>query len=353
MPKADLPPRHPAAALLVATAAAVAALWLPATALADGPAPATQGAAHAHGEPALAWSVPATIGTPTARHENGMAAVDGRLYLVGGRGERPVDVYDPATARWIPASAPPLEIHHLQAVAHEGRMYVLGAFTGGFPEEQPLTHVLVYDPASDRWSQGAEIPAHRRRGAAGVVVHEGLIYVVGGNTRGHMSGYVPWLDVLDPRTGQWRELADAPRARDHFHAVVLDDRLYAAGGRRTSHDTGDTLSMTIPEVDVYDFASGQWQTLAAPLPTPRAGTAAVATDGRVVVMGGESARQMPAHSEVEAYDPATGQWATLQALPRGRHGTQAAMLGDELHVAAGSGDRGGGPELDDHHVLAR
>jgi len=37
----------------------------------------------------------------------------------------------------------------------------------------------------------------------------------------------------------------------------------------------------------------------------------------------------------------------LPSLPVGRHGTQAAALGDKVYIAAGSGNRGGGPELDD------
>lgn len=296
-----------------------------------------------------AWSaVVATQGAPHARHENAFVAVDGRLYLLGGRGERPLDIFDPATGAWTQGAAPSMEIHHFQAVAHAGRLYVLGAFTGQYPEEQPLTHVLVYDPGADRWSQTAEIPAHRRRGAAGVVSHGGRIYLAGGNTRGHMSGYVPWLDAFDPATGRWEELPDAPHARDHFHAAVLDGKLYAAGGRRTSHDTGDTLSLTITAVDVYDFEAARWSTLDAPLPTPRAGAGAVALGGRLLVMGGESARQVPAHAEVEAYDPRSGRWSALPPLPRGRHGTQATVLDEAVHVAAGSGDRGGGPELDDH-----
>ena len=306
-----------------------------------------------HAASAPVWSPAATAGGPHARHENAFVALDGRLYLLGGRGQRPLDIFDPASGRWREGAPPPLEIHHVQAVAHAGRLYVAGAFTGDFPEESPLDHVLVYDPASDRWSRGPEVPAQRRRGAAGAVVHDGRLYLVGGNTRGHLSGYVPWLDELDLASGQWRALADAPHARDHFHAVVLDGRLYAAGGRRTSHDTGDTLGLTIPQVDVYDFASGRWQTLEAPLPTPRAGAAAVAMDGRLLVLGGESARQVPGHAEVEAYDPAAARWTALSPLPRGRHGTQATMLGEALHIAAGSGDRGGGPELADHLVFAR
>ncbi|MGD8175303.1 Kelch repeat-containing protein [Marinimicrobium sp. ARAG 43.8] len=288
---------------------------------------------------------------PSERHENAFVAVGERLYLIGGRGERPLDVYDPATGNWSQGAQPPFEVHHMQAVAYDDKLYVLGALTGGFPEEPPLAHILIYDPAADAWTEGPEIPEHRRRGTSGVVVHEGLIYLVGGNTRGHMSGFVPWLDVFDPQTGRWTELPDAPHARDHFQAAVIDGKIYAAGGRTSSHDTGEVMSLTVGPVDVYDIASQRWQTLDAPLPTQRAGTAAVAFNGMLVVLGGESTRQVEAHREVEAYDPATKQWHRWPFLPVGRHGTQATVFNGKLHIAAGSEHRGGGPELNDHWVM--
>jgi len=302
-------------------------------------------------EPGLEWSAPPTQGRATARHENGFVALNGRLYLFGGRGRRPLDIFDPATGRWTQGAQPPVEIHHAQAVAHEGKLYVLGALTGGFPEETPQPNVVIYDPSVNRWTRGPAVPANRRRGASGVVVHEGLIYVVGGNTRGHMSGYVPWLDVFDPATGRWQTLPNAPRARDHFHAVVIDGKLYAAGGRRTSYDSDQTLALVIPEVDVYDIATRQWRTLDTPLPTLRGGTASVPLGGKLLVIGGESVRQQRAHQEVEAYDPVTGGWETLPPLPIGRHGTQATLHNGLVYISAGSADQGGGPELNDILML--
>jgi hypothetical protein len=297
-----------------------------------------------------AWrTVPAAPG-PTARHENAFVALDGRLYLVGGRGERPLEVFDPATGAWTAMAPPPQEIHHVQAVAHEGRLYLLGAFTGGFPDETPVAHVHIYEPVQGAWRLGPEIPEHRRRGAAGVAVHDGIFYLLGGATRGHQGGYVPWLDAFDPTTGEWAELADAPHARDHFHAAVLDGRLYAAGGRTSSFETGEGMP-SVEAVDVYDIASGTWQTHEAPLPTPRSGNTTVAFDGRVLVIGGESESQERAHDEVEAFDPASGQWLRLPSLQVGRHGTQATVLDGAIHIAAGSGNRGGGPELDDLEVF--
>lgn len=290
--------------------------------------------------------------TPTARHENAFVALDGRLYLLGGRGDRPLEIFDPATGTWTRGATPPLELHHVQAIAHDGRLWLLGALTGAFPAEPPVPAVWIYDPAADAWAEGASIPEHRRRGASGVAVHDGVFYLVGGLTGGHNGGYVAWLDAFDPASGQWRELADAPRPRDHFHAAVLDGRLYAAGGRTSSHATGEGMSLTVTAVDVYDIAAGTWSTLDDPLPTARSGNATVAYDGRIFVLGGESEAQTPAHDEVEAWNPALARWEHLPSLPTGRHGTQATLHADALHIAAGSGDRGGGPELDDHLVFA-
>ncbi|MCD9028364.1 kelch repeat-containing protein [Luteimonas sp. BDR2-5] len=299
----------------------------------------------------FAWRAVEGAAVPSARHENAFAALDTRLYLLGGRGERPLEIFDPATDTWVPGAAPPLEIHHAQAVGHDGGLWVIGALTGEFPDEPPIPVVLRYDPATDAWSEGPAIPEARRRGGGGLVVHDGAFYLVGGLTRGHNGGYVPWLDRFDPATGAWTPLPDAPHPRDHFHAAVLDGRLYAAGGRTSSHETGEVDTLTVAPVDVYDIAAGTWSTLDAPIPTPRSGTATVAFAGRIIVLGGESGRQARAHDEVEAYDPATGEWETLPPLPVGRHGTQATVSGDAVHIVAGSRDRGGGPELHDHLVL--
>jgi hypothetical protein len=213
--------------------------------------------------------------------------------------------------------------------------------TGAYPKEPPLPNIYIYDPAADAWAVGPEMPADRRRGGAGAVVYNDEIYLVAGITNGHYDGHVAWVDAFNPRTGQWRRLPDAPHARDHFHAAMVGDKIYAAGGRRSSAATGQTFQLTVPEVDVFDLKTNRWSTLpqTGNIPTQRAGAGVVVLDGKLVVLGGESGQPL-AHEAVEALDPATGRWTVMKPLSMGRHATQAILHDGRVYLASGSRTRG-------------
>lgn len=304
-------------------------------------------AAFAAAAPALAaqccWSLTTTSdgSAPTARHEAGAVELDGLVYLLGGRGSRPVDRFDPVAETWTDLGPPPLSMHHFQPVAHDGKIWVVCALQGAFPNEPSVPNIWTYAPATNTWTMGPSIPPARRRGSAGVVVRDGLFYVVGGNTAGHNGGYVAWFDRYDPATDTWTALPDAPHARDHFTAVLVGNRLVVAGGRQT--DLPNAQDRTLAGVDVYDFSTGAWSTAPEPIPTERAGTMAVARGEYAIVIGGESPQR--AHDEVEALDVGTGEWTTLPPLLDSRHSGGAALVDDVVYVAAGAGNKGGSPEL--------
>ncbi|WP_114748828.1 Kelch repeat-containing protein [Pleomorphovibrio marinus] len=302
---------------------------------------------------AQSWETLDPVNTCTERHECASAAVNGKVYLMGGRGaDKPVEEYDPNTNKWTEKSKAPLELHHYQALVFEDKIYVIGAFTGGFPHETPVPNVYIYDPATDEWTKGHEIPEGRRRGAAGVVLHNEKFYVVGGIEDGHWADNRDYLDEYDPRTGDWKKLADLPRVRDHFQAVVVDNKLYAVGGRKSFAKEGHSFELTYGEVDVYDFSSGEWETLgeSEDLPTQRAGSSTIAYKEGFIVVGGESIDQVAAHDEVEYFAPDKG-WTLLNRLQRGRHGFQVVEINGDYYVAAGCGNRGGSPELSSIEVM--
>ena len=193
------------------------------------------------------WQRVDTTGKFRSREEASFVSCVGRIYLLGGRGIQAVDIYDPKTGSWSAGAAPPIEIHHFQAVAWQNRIYLVGAMTGRYPTEAPIGNILIYDPLKDMWSTGDAIPPARRRGSAGVAIHDGKLYLTAGIKNGHTDGWVKWFDSYDFATKRWTQLPDAPHARDHFEAAEVDGKLYAIGGRRSSFVTNQTLTSQFPK----------------------------------------------------------------------------------------------------------
>ena len=286
--------------------------------------------------------------TITKRHESGSVVFNNKLYAFGGRQLKPIEFFDPDTNRWERLATPPFEIHHFQPVKLGDKIYAVGAFDCCYPREDIHPNVLIYDPANDDWSEGAAIPVDRLRGSAGAAVYNNKIYLVGGNTMGHDGGAVAWFDEFDPATNSWKRLPDAPNARDHFFAAVVGDKLVAASGRQST--LPNPFTNTVSAVDVYDFGSGEWSTGGSVIPTDRAGAMVLTFGDEVIYVGGEVDTSPNANTEVEAFNPSTGVWRALQPLLVGMHTGVAGVLGNELHVIAGSDKKGGGGENSRHQV---
>ncbi|WP_375324239.1 PKD domain-containing protein [Flagellimonas sp. GZD32] len=295
----------------------------------------------------------------TPRHENSFVQAGDKFYLMGGReNATSIDVYDYTNDSWVELTdvtpiveGVQVEFNHFQATEYNGLIWVIGAFkTNNFPNEVPAESIWIFDPSTNEWIQGPDIPQNRRRGSTGLVVYNDKFYVVGGNTDGHDGGYVAWFDEYDPATGNWTVLTDAPRARDHFAATIIGDKMYVVGGR-LSGGAGGVFAPTIPEVDVYDFNTETWSTLPSDqnIPTPRGGASVANFNNKLVVIGGEVMNQEvygvvtdDALKVTEEYDPALNSWKRLPDLNFERHGTQAIVSGPGIHILAGSPVRGGG-----------
>jgi hypothetical protein len=305
--------------------------------------------------PALAdetwtWKTLDCQGKPTARHETAFVEIDGLFYLIGGReAQGSIDRFNPQTLAWDTMKAQSPLIHHFQPVVLDGKIWMVCAMTGGYPTEPPMTHIQIYDPRKDIWVEGPEIPKERQRGSAGTVVYNGKIYIAGGITLGHTSGTNAWFDEYDPKTNVWKQLPDAPHIRDHFHAVVLDDKLYCLGGRNTSYrDPANPDNQTvffgavIPEIDVYDFKTGSWSVLEGQSGLPQGSAAGgTAVMGHYIVyFGGETDKT--ALSLCQAFNPGTKTWKKLASLNQGRHGSQAIVFKNRIYIASGSPNKGGG-----------
>jgi hypothetical protein len=170
-----------------------------------------------------------------------------------------------------------------------------------------------------------------------VVADNGKIYVVGGLAREPASNpatyiAVDWVDVYDPATNSWSALASMPTARDHFHAAVVDGKIYAIGGRQKD------IAATTGVNQVYDIANNTWATGKAPLPTLRGGFAMGRVGRELFVIGGEGpdgSGGAKTFDNVEAYNVDTDTWRSLAPMPNPRHGISAAVCNGGIYLAAG------------------
>lgn len=295
----------------------------------------------------MSWSTIKCIGQPRGRHETAFVEVEGIFYLIGGReAEGAIERFNPETFEWDCMEATSPLIHHFQPVVLNNEIWMVGAMTDDYPTEPPFARIQIYSPKTDSWRDGPIIPEQRRRGSAGTVVHNNNIFVVGGITFGHTHGTNGWFDMFNPETCAWEVLPDAPHIRDHFHAVVLNNKLYCIGGRNTSHHQEDNFEAffgaVILEIDVWDFATQCWTTLPgkANLPEGSAAGGVATLAERIIYFGGETEKE--ALNKCWSFDPETMTWTQIASLMQGRHGSQAITYNNNVFIAAGSPVRGGG-----------
>lgn len=259
-----------------------------------------------------------------------MVALDGLVYVLGGFdaiGEvDTVEVFDPAGDSWDTAPSLPVEMHHANAAAAGGRIWIVGFLTTlGFNEDG---RTFSWAPGEDAWTPGPDMPLGTERGASGVASDGSTIWIAGGFREAAPSALFSRFAVAGT-AGTWTGLDDLPAARDHLGAGVIDGVVYAAGGR------AGLIESHVPELLAWD--GDAWSAL-APMPTSRGGAAAAVKDGRLYVFGGEG---NPGHASgvfdaAERFDPDSGAWTELAPMGVPRHGTGAATVGDCVWVPGGA-----------------
>jgi N-acetylneuraminic acid mutarotase len=294
------------------------------------------------------WEIINTSGTCTARHECGFVAHKNALYLIGGRGDKPVEKFNVDSETWSPLNHLPLEMNHITPVSFGDAIYIVSGFTGEYPIEQPLQYIYKFNTENDIWETILEIPEDRRRGAAGVTIYNDKIYIVNGIKNGHTSGTTSLFDVYDPINNTWQTLPNSPRKRDHCTSVVLDDKLISLGGRSSDYHEPNNFQAffktTSDAVDYFDFKTEKWNSFKAKLPNPAAGGGAVILKGELYYFGGETGN-IETNKTMYSFNINTKTWSQKPSLNTGRHGTNATVLNNKIYIAAGSGKQGGNPEL--------
>jgi N-acetylneuraminic acid mutarotase len=198
-----------------------------------------------------------------ARGGDAAAVIGDKLYVVDGGPQffgvadppppyARLEIFDFKTRTWSTGAPPPVAVHHVNATALGGKLYMAG---GRVDTEAATADFLSYDPARDRWTRLPDLP-QGKVGSAGVVAAGGRIVVFGGDDEvgwedgGGSVSAAAW--AIDPQTQDWTRLPDLHIERHAFGAAVAGNRIYAIAGSYCPglKPTGPVATHTIESLPV-------------------------------------------------------------------------------------------------------
>lgn len=241
--------------------------------------------------------------------------------------------------RWSVKQPLPLARSHCPTASYKGKIY---GFGGGGPNFKSLNSVIIYDPNTNTWDSGADMPTYRS-GAIAKTVGD-AIYIIGGGYKQENGTFrfLKTTEIYHPETDSWDRGPDMIMPHDYPAGALHDGYVYILGG----HHPDATLAgpKTDPGFDFcerLDLGTGKW-TQIAPLPTPRFALDAIVFNDRIMTMGGVAFTPEGFNNfdHIESYDPMKGTWSREQlTLPWTAAGAAACSIGDRLFIFGGySGD---------------
>ncbi|KAJ6566426.1 kelch domain-containing protein [Mycena capillaripes] len=289
------------------------------------------------------------------RQEQSVVALDSAMYIIGGISSPPPDepfsfptinwtqVYTPQTNMWRDVAPLPHTVNHGNAAAVDGKLYLLGGLDGT-TDWVAIPQSYVYSPAANKWTPLPDMPAGTARGAAAVGVHGHTVYLAGGLLELNLiTGAQPSsaaVSAFNTLTRQWSVLPSLPEARDHVGGAVIGDTFFVVGGRVNGvpnvRDTVFTLDLN---------AVGLGWVEKARMPTARGGLSTAVIGDRIYTFGGEGdVNVVPngVYDNVEVYCAGEDRWEVLPPMPHPRHGTNAASIAGRIYIPGGGNVTGAG-----------
>lgn len=308
------------------------------------------------------WSTRSPLHSP--RFGSGAAALNGRIYVVGGidislHALSTIDIFDPETNSWSSGTPLPTPTIAPGVVAINGHLYSIGGLVTVGPEFSRLTGAVeVYDPTNNNWASRTLLP----RPTQGLLVATvgGLIYALGGlSGRGEENS--TW--IYNPQNDTWRQGAAVPAYQSSLalspdQVAVVNGKIYVFDQSWGSIGPGVPINPSPLFNIVYDPATDSWAHWPALLTRGARGNpislsldSMVAVGTKILVIGGNdlglwctgSCSIHPEPSPVNQYnfeyDTLTGNWTRRTDMPIGREGLVTAYIGGVVYAIGGATDK--------------
>jgi N-acetylneuraminic acid mutarotase len=203
---------------------------------------------------------------------------------------------------WSTKANSPIARHEAMGAVVGGKLYLLGGYVD--LTFRPTNRVDVYNPTTNAWSQLADMP--ERLSHSGRTNDDRYIYLAGGYPATATAQTFATTNVwrYDTQTDTWSALKPLPQARGGGALMLLGRTLhFVTGSDASRNDRTEHWSLDL------DNPSANWITR-APLPAPRNHVAGAALNGKLYILGGQTGQDAATvwKREVWEYDPASNSW---------------------------------------------
>ena len=241
--------------------------------------------------------------------------VGGIPRFLGGPGSitSGVKAYDVSANVWRSKAPYPVRVSGANgAVEINGKIYVSGGFTRRWDEQhgvyrlEVLRSLYVYDPATDKWSRGRDMPITAAKGVSGA--YQGRLYVATSCYDTMVCGEQFDLGALwryNPSTDRWVLLSRTPHDPGYGGGGFVGGKLY--------------LVEDLGAMDIYDVATATWST-GPKRPFRYCTPASTTLQAKLYLVGCRDDFDDSGVWPMLVFDPKVGSWSQAAAPPEAATG---------------------------------
>lgn len=272
------------------------------------------------------WTPKASMNT--ARSEFGIAAVNRKIYAIGGKSNynaiSSVEEYNPDTDTWTFKTSMPTPRRGFGTAVVNNKIYVIGGMDSSFNK---VNTVEEYDPATDTWTTKASMPTSRWSLTCSVV--NGKIYAIGGSEKGN-APCTAKVEEYDPVTDTWNIQTSMLTGRNYLSSATVNNRIYAIGGN--AKQGSDILISNIVEEFTPQSNLGVWVSK-TDATYPRTACVSVTNNDKIYTIGGSYNEN--ATKTVQEYDHLSDTWSSKASILYARKSLGAAVLNNKIYAVGG------------------
>ncbi len=226
------------------------------------------------------------LNLPIPLRGHAVACYQGRIYVAGGllNAMNRLFIYNIIGDVWSEGANLPDDTGGASLGAWDGKLYLMGGSPLQATPYTPVSHVDIYDIASNTWEAEGGIPLPTPTAYAYSGVQRGRYYFITGGNSGDPNNNVNQTQRYDMANNDWEVGPEFTSARGINAGSTTATNLYVQGGDVNGGGYFDPTDL-VETLDLSAWPAGEWIDLEDPLPQVSMVTAGGCTEART---GGET-----------------------------------------------------------------